>query len=118
MSMHTEDTTMSATPMKLRDGSWGAKVQGTVRQGDTVTITTRGGKSWTAMVSRVVWSGDGVTICATASTDDDGSRHGSYRTIGERQRTRMERTGWTGCSCGSIEGQPRRSDCASCQHDY
>ena len=34
---------------------------------------------------------------------------GSYRTIGAR---------WTGCSCGSIEGRPRNSDCASCQHDY
>lgn len=27
-------------------------------------------------------------------------------------------SGWTGCSCGSIEGRPRNSDCASCQHDY
>lgn len=27
-------------------------------------------------------------------------------------------SGWTGCSCGSIEGRPRASDCASCQHDY
>ncbi len=26
--------------------------------------------------------------------------------------------GWTGCSCGSIEGRPRASDCRSCQHDY
>jgi len=39
-------------------------------------------------------------------------------TIGQRQNERMSRTGWTGCSCGSIEGHPRSSDCASCQHDY
>jgi hypothetical protein len=44
--------------------------------------------------------------------------HGSYRTIGARQESRMSRTGWTGCSCGSIEGRPRDSDCRSCQHDY
>jgi len=24
---------------------------------------------------------------------------------------------WTGCSCGSREGNPRGSDCASCAHD-
>lgn len=43
--------------------------------------------------------------------------YGSYRTIGQRQNDRMRRTGWTGCSCGSIEGRPRASDCWSCQHD-
>lgn len=45
-------------------------------------------------------------------------RYGSYATIGQRQNERMSRTGWTGCSCGSIEGRPRSSDCSSCQHDY
>lgn len=24
---------------------------------------------------------------------------------------------WTGCSCGSIDGQPRKSDCWQCRHD-
>ena len=42
---------------------------------------------------------------------------GSYRTIGARMESRRA-SGWTGCSCGSIEGRPRNSDCASCQHDY
>lgn len=46
------------------------------------------------------------------------SRFGSYATIGQRQNARMRSTGWTGCSCGSIEGRPRPSDCARCQHDY
>ena len=46
------------------------------------------------------------------------SRYGSYATIGQRTNERMRRTGWTGCSCGSIEGHPRSSDCAQCQHDY
>ena len=46
------------------------------------------------------------------------SRYGSYATIGQRQNDRMARTGWTGCSCGSIEGNPRPSDCPQCQHDY
>jgi len=32
------------------------------------------------------------------------------------QRSRHRGT-WTGCRCGSIEENPRDSDCASCQHD-
>lgn len=55
---------------------------------------------------------------APKSSYSRSSSYGSYRTIGERQQSRMSRTGWTGCSCGSIEGRPRDSDCASCQHDY
>jgi len=47
------------------DGS----LQGAVAVGDTVTITTRGGKSWDAVVDAVVWSGDNVAICATRSLD-------------------------------------------------
>ena len=45
------------------------------------------------------------------------SRYGSYATIGQRQQSRMRSTGWTGCSCGSIEGNPRSSDCSSCRQD-
>jgi hypothetical protein len=45
------------------------------------------------------------------------ARYGSYRTIGARMAERQRRTGWTGCSCGSIEGQPRDSDCWECRHD-
>lgn len=60
---------MNATPTKLKNGSWGARVQGTAHQGDTVTITTRGGKSWRARITCVLWSGKGVSICATESLD-------------------------------------------------
>jgi len=62
-------TTTIATPQKLRSGEWGARVQGEVSEGDTVTIRTRSGKEWQARVTRVVWSGEGVSICATASLD-------------------------------------------------
>jgi len=60
-------TTTPATPTKLRNGSWGAKTQSAVHAGDTVTITTRSGKSWDATVERVVWTNGSVSICATAS---------------------------------------------------
>lgn len=63
----------SATPAKLRDGSWGARTAGSVRAGDTVQITTRAGKTWAATVTRVVWAGDGVTLCATGSAPQHSS---------------------------------------------
>ena len=59
-----------------------------------------------------------IVAGAGAKKAYSGAIYGSYATIGERQNARMARTGWTGCSCGSIEGHPRSSDCAQCQHDY
>lgn len=70
---------MTATPTKLRDGSWGARVQGSVAVGDSVTITTKGGKSWDATVTRVVWSGEGATIVATQGTDGGSRPKGASR---------------------------------------
>jgi hypothetical protein len=55
-----------ATPAKLRNGSWGARVHGAVREGDTIEIRTKAGKSWQARVRRVVWSGQGVSLVSTA----------------------------------------------------
>lgn len=58
------NATTNASLIKLRDGSWGAKVQSSdVVRGQTITITTKSGKSWDATITRVVWSGDGVAIC-------------------------------------------------------
>lgn len=62
-------TKLQASPVKLRSGDWGAKAQGEARQGDTVHITTKGGKEWDARVVKVVWTGDGVSIVATESLD-------------------------------------------------
>ena len=67
--------TITASPTKLQSGAWGAKVQSeTVQAGDTVTITTRAGKSWDATISKVLWTGDGVSICATESNGSSSSR--------------------------------------------
>lgn len=59
----------TATPSKLRDGSWGARVKGSVAVGETILIETKAGKSWEARVTEVKWSGDGVTLVATQSAD-------------------------------------------------
>lgn len=70
---------IAATPTKLRSGAWGARTREPVSQGDTVTITTRAGKSWQARVTRVVWSGSGVSVCATESLDRPARRNGGGR---------------------------------------
>jgi len=54
---------IQASPIKLRSGGWGARVGSTnVREGDTLLVTTRAGKSWPAVVTRIVWRGDDVAI--------------------------------------------------------
>lgn len=86
--------TVTASPAKLRDGSWGARVPGNAAKGDGVTIKTRAGKTWPARVVVVLWSGEDhktgnpVSLCRTESldrrsapksslpTDEDGYRRG------------------------------------------
>lgn len=94
---------MNASPAKLRNGSWGARVEGIAVVGDTLTITTKGGKTWNAVVARIVWQGNGVTLCTTGSPPSS-----------EPARSRTTRTG---CSCGSVEEYEKESDCFSCRHD-
>jgi hypothetical protein len=58
-----------ASPTKLKNGSWGARVKSdSVKEGDPLKVTTKSGKSWTTYVSRVVWAGNGVTIVSTSKT--------------------------------------------------
>jgi hypothetical protein len=61
------NTAVIATPAKLRNGSWGARVQGAATVGQTITIQTKGGKTWDATIEAVLWSGDGVSLCSTRS---------------------------------------------------
>lgn len=63
-----------ATPAKLRDGSWGARVAGKARAGDLIWVKARNGKEWQARVTKVVWSGEGVTLVATESVDRKPAR--------------------------------------------
>ena len=111
-------TEPTATYTKLRSGDWGIRVQGTVEAGAMIVVTKKSGEAKSETVAKVVWSGNGITLCAIgARSSSGGARYGSYATIGARQQVRMDRTGWSGCSCGSIEGRPRESDCRQCQLD-
>lgn len=64
----------TASPTKLRDGSWGVRVPGVALRGQRIRIQTKSGKRWEAEVSRVVWtggdrSGQTVSLCSTRSLD-------------------------------------------------
>lgn len=104
-------TTTTASPAKLKNGSWGARVPGRASEGDTITIKTRAGKRWDATISRVLWtgadrrSGETVSLVATES-----------RSSGSARSNRRQTT-WTGCSCGSVEEYERDGDCDSCRYD-
>ena len=110
--------TQTATPKKLNDGTWGARVSGAVAVGDEITITTRSGKSWTARVDRVLWSGDDVTLVSTSSS----RRATSPRPISDAgisgagtpaNVTRSDRCSTWGCGGAVVEN----GYCAQCAHD-
>lgn len=81
---------MTATYTKLRDGSWGIRVDSPVAPGTTITVTKKSGETKTETVSHVLWSGQGVTLCSIAQ-----SRHGH-----------SHRHNSNGCTC----------DCDQCSH--
>jgi hypothetical protein len=60
---------MGAKPAKLKDGTWGARVDGSAAVGDEITITANNGKTWRARVRAVLWTGEGVSLVATQSLD-------------------------------------------------
>lgn len=92
--------TLPATPAKLNDGSWGAKVKSSdVAIGDSVTITTRGGKSWEAIVDAVFYRQDDGCLCRTRKST--GAKAGTSLRKASAPRAR------TGGRCRSCRGAIR-----------
>lgn len=107
----TATKTTTASPSKLRSGEWGARVDGDVKPGDTITITTRSGKSWDATVSKVIWQGEGVTLVATGpGTTARTSRH-----TGRRRYPRVECCRACGGN-GNVEQE--LGQCMACGIDF
>lgn len=96
---------MEATYTKLRSGEWGIRIAGSTTVGASVVVAKKSGERKTETVARIVWQGEGVTLAAIAPTSRVSSR------------SRRSRGTWTGCHCGSVEDQPRESDCFTCRHD-
>lgn len=99
---------MQASFAKLKTGAWGVRIVGSaaVMAGSPVTVTTRAGERKTITLGQRVWEGDGVTLWACAAEARRASS--GYGGSGYRR---------TGCSCGSVEGMVKSSDCWTCRHD-
>lgn len=57
--------TTTATYTKLRDGSWGLRVQGKAFDGQDVLVTTRAGRTVEESVGKVLWSDGKISLCKT-----------------------------------------------------
>lgn len=68
------------TYTKLNQGDWGLRVQGRAEAGQTVTVTTKAGKSKPEKIGKVLWTGadrqtgDTVSLCTIDKRNDDGGR--------------------------------------------
>lgn len=57
----------SGKPRKLRDDSWGCAIDnGDPKPGDTVSLTSKAGKTWTMRLAERIWAGQGVTMWRTS----------------------------------------------------
>ena len=77
--------TLQGSPKKLPDGSWGARVKGSAKIGDAVSVTARSGKSWTITVAQVLPGGLVSSKGAKASTAQK-SRGGKCGSCDRRSR--------------------------------
>lgn len=98
-------TTITATPAKLRNGTWGARVTDPVKVGQTITVKTKAGKTWQAKVTKIVWGGSDAALVATESLDRPAAKRPARRATP------------TGCACGSVYEYTKRTDCFACAHD-
>ena len=92
--MSNTNETKSATPAKLRDGTWGAICKVEVAMGDTIKITTRAGKTWTAIVIDIHGTTKHGTLVATRSSDRAPSA--TARRAYHSDREDCRKYGWDG----------------------
>ena len=55
---------MAHTYTKLKSGEWGVRVVGDAKRGQTVTVTTKAGKTKTERIDAVLWHGNGISLCS------------------------------------------------------
>ena len=74
---------MAATFTKLRDGSWGLRIEGSAKAGQTVTVTKKSGETSREVVGKIIWSGNGITLAKVGEkfpTIGSGGKHYDNRT--------------------------------------
>ena len=67
----TKQPTLTGSPTRLNDDSWGVRVVGEATVGAAVQVRTRSGKTWLAEIEAVLWTGedrttgDKIALCRT-----------------------------------------------------
>lgn len=109
---------MSNTYTKLKDGSWGIKVEGKAVDGQNVAVTTKAGKDKNETIKRVLWTGKDymtgriVSLCAIHQRE--------YANSGRTYDNAIERRS-NGNYCGypcPVTGRicsPKNGPCHDCQ---
>ncbi len=85
------------TYTKLRDESWGLRVEGRPAPGQKVTVTKKNGEQKTETIGKVLWQGPDVALCTIYRDTEhpaEVERHiqPGYRNYGRPRRGRT-------CSC-------------------
>lgn len=103
----------NATYTKLRDGSWGIRVEGEKPVvGQVIIVRKKSGETRNETVKAVLWSGDGVNLCSIKSGDSETARKPAGREMcaecGQRPGVRMCRdsSGIVGMCCSRCAALP------------
>ena len=83
---------ITASPARLQNGSWGARVPGTPSVGSLIEVRTSSGKTWGARVVRVIRPAKGPgdsSLVATESLDTAHGRGSSEEVLAERGLIRV-----------------------------
>ena len=71
MADTAKQPTLTGSPTRLNDDSWGVRVVGEPTVGAAVQVRTRSGKTWMAEIEAVLWTGedrntgDKIALCRT-----------------------------------------------------
>ena len=98
---------ITCTPAKLRDGSWGVRVEGifgTFLADSEVTVVAKNGKTWTTRLAGFVWEkreGDRLTVLARTQSPAVSTPHRRADPVARRAASSTIASGCRACrSCG------------------
>lgn len=98
-----------ATPAKLKDGTWGARVLAVAKPGQRIEVRTRSGKSWTALVATVLWSGEGASIVTTSRDDSPPT---PVKPVRRKRASQADRRPRGGCGYPGCDGRRYCDECS------
>jgi hypothetical protein len=65
---------MTISYAKLRSGEWGVRSDQLIREGETVTVTTKAGQAKPETIKKIVWTDGKVWLAAVETQDTPPAR--------------------------------------------